>query len=547
MANVLKSPMSETYWPQDVNRNFGGYILDHLRRSSNSKLINATKHEEWTYAEVADKAVGVHAALSNLGLGEGDRICAMVTPRLELLPLFVGAACANVAFVYKEPGYTVDFLVDHLESFDLAAISCDSENTETALALQGRLPTVKHVIVMDTSASKPEKFTGNVLSWNELLDLGSQACRLEQPLVKYIEKQFCYIPSTSGTTGKPKTVIRSHESLVAGVRAMSHPSHMGLTEKDVLLAVSPLAHAYGLIAGVCKAIVQGASAAFLETQNMDGILQALEYHKVSALNTAPHMLMYLLDHPKREQFDLSHLRHVTSAGDYISETVSTRLFKELKLKSFIQMYGQNETGIISAGLYDAPPKFTSVGRLALGIEAMVVDTVTGQPFGAGHVGEIVVRGPGLALGYWGRVDESFLDSEGWHKTGDLGYFDAEEWLYVVQRMNDFYFYRGWKVIPGEIEAVLLKHPEVQECGVVGIPDAEAPGQLSHAAVILKPGATISDPNNFVEFVKENAPEKNRLVGGVSIVDKLPRTKLGKLLRPQLLQQILEKLHGTESK
>ncbi|XP_077561722.1 uncharacterized protein LOC144178067 isoform X2 [Haemaphysalis longicornis] len=456
MANVLKSPMSETYWPQDVNRNFGGYILDHLRRSSNSKLINATKHEEWTYAEVADKAVGVHAALSNLGLGEGDRICAMVTPRLELLPLFVGAACANVAFVYKEPGYTVDFLVDHLESFDLAAISCDSENTETALALQGRLPTVKHVIVMDTSASKPEKFTGNVLSWNELLDLGSQACRLEQPLVKYIEKQFCYIPSTSGTTGKPKTVIRSHESLVAGVRAMSHPSHMGLTEKDVLLAVSPLAHAYGLIAGVCKAIVQGASAAFLETQNMDGILQALEYHKV-------------------------------------------------------------------------------------------VDTVTGQPFGAGHVGEIVVRGPGLALGYWGRVDESFLDSEGWHKTGDLGYFDAEEWLYVVQRMNDFYFYRGWKVIPGEIEAVLLKHPEVQECGVVGIPDAEAPGQLSHAAVILKPGATISDPNNFVEFVKENAPEKNRLVGGVSIVDKLPRTKLGKLLRPQLLQQILEKLHGTESK
>ncbi|KAH9379931.1 hypothetical protein HPB48_015928 [Haemaphysalis longicornis] len=86
-------------------------------------------------------------------------------------------------------------------------------------------------------------------------------------------------------------------------------------------------------------------------------------------------------------------------------------------------------------------------------------------------------------------------------SGDLGYYDAEEWLYVVQRMNDFFFCCGNKVTPGEIEAVLLKCPEVQECGVVGIPDAEAPGHFSHAAVILKPGATISGPELFRAICK----------------------------------------------
>ncbi|XP_077564189.1 uncharacterized protein LOC144179637 isoform X6 [Haemaphysalis longicornis] len=403
MARILKSPLSKIDGQQDISRNFGGYILEYLRRSSKSRWINAAKHKCWTYAEVADKAVAVHAALTSLGLGGGDRLCVMVAPRLEILPLFVGAACANVAFVYEEPGYPVDVLVDRLESLHLAAVCCDYDGVATALELKGRLETVK----------------------------------------------------------------------------------------------------------------------------------------VSALSTVPYVARGLLEHPNLKKFDLSHLRYITSSGDYMSESVACRLFQDLNLQGFIQLYGQTEFCFISAGIYDAPPKFTSVGRLGLGVEAKVVDTATGEPVGPGELGEIVLRGLGLALGYWGRLDQTLTDSEGWYKTGDVGYYDEEEWLYVVQRCRDFFSYRGRKVAPTEIEAVLLKCPQVLDCGVVGIPDADAGGHVPHAAVVPKPGNEIAGIEYFQRYVNENVPRKYNLEGGVSIVEKIPRNKFGKLLRPQLLQQILE--------
>lgn len=539
MARILKSPLSKIDGQQDISRNFGGYILEYLRRSSKSRWINATKHKCWTYAEVADKAVAVHAALTSLGLGGGDRLCVMVAPRLEILPLFVGAACANVAFVYEEPGYPVDILVDRLESLHLAAVCCDYDGVATALELKGRLQTVKHVISMDALEDKTETSSEEYVSWSQLLSTGNQARRWKQPSVEYMKKQFCYMASTSGTTGEPKIVVHSHETLMCHIQAVSHPSHMGLKEEDVLLTPSSIGHVYALIDTTCRAVVQGASAAFLETPNIDGVLEALQHHKVSALSTVPYVARGLLEHPNLKKFDLSHLRYITSSGDYMSESVACRLFQDLNLQGFIQLYGQTEFCFISAGIYDAPPKFTSVGRLGLGVEAKVVDTATGEPVGPGELGEIVLRGLGLALGYWGRLDQTLTDSEGWYKTGDVGYYDEEEWLYVVQRCRDFFSYRGRKVAPTEIEAVLLKCPQVLDCGVVGIPDADAGGHVPHAAVVPKPGNEIAGIEYFQRYVNENVPRKYNLEGGVSIVEKIPRNKFGKLLRPQLLQQILE--------
>lgn len=371
MAKVLKSPLSDTDGPRDIYKNFGGYILEHLRRSPKSRWINATKHEGWTYAEVADKAVAVHAALSRLGLGGGGRLCVMVAPRLEMLPLLVGTACANVAFVYEEPGYKVDILVDRLESLNLAAICCDAEGIPTALELQARLRTVKHVIAMDPLEKKTETCSKSVLSWGQLLNMGNEARTLEEPFVEYIMEQFCYMVSTSGTTGEPKIVVHCHESFMANIQAVSHRCHMGLKNEDVLLTSSSLGHVYAIIDSTCKAIVQGASAAFLETFNIDGLLEALEYHKVFALQTVAYVVKRLLEYPKREKFDLSNLRYITSSGDFISEIISSKIFQDLNLQGFIQLYGQTEFCFISAGLYDAPPKFTSVGRLGLGVEAKV--------------------------------------------------------------------------------------------------------------------------------------------------------------------------------
>ncbi|KAH9367892.1 hypothetical protein HPB48_000926 [Haemaphysalis longicornis] len=176
---------------------------------------------------------------------------------------------------------------------------------------------------------------------------------------------------TSGTTGQRKMAVHCHESLVANVQAISHPRHIGLTDKDVLLCTAMLGHSYALFGCVCKAIVQGASCVFLETTDTAGLLEALEKHKVSMLSTVPYVARGLLDHPERMKHDLGCLKYFMTSGSCITEDIGRRLFQELKLSNFIQQYGQTEALFVAAGLKDAPPRYGSSGRLGTGVEAMV--------------------------------------------------------------------------------------------------------------------------------------------------------------------------------
>ncbi|XP_077524732.1 uncharacterized protein LOC144136348 [Amblyomma americanum] len=539
MATVLKSPFSKNQGALDVHRNFGGYLLDHLRRHHNSRWINATTHEERTYGEVADQVAAVHAALHRLGIGAGDLICILVASRAELLPMLLGAACANVGCAYEDPGYSVDVLVEWMKSFEFAAICCQPDRTDEALELRAKLPTVKHIIALGEPASRTPGIRGTIVSWSQLMKIGSEAHCSGAPSVEYQKNRICYTNSTSGTTGKPKIVVHNHDSLVASVSANSHPQHMGLTTEDVMLCTSSLGHVYALFDCVSKAIVQGASTAFLERSNIEVLLEAMQKHKVTALSTVPYVAQCLLDHPQRSSYNLGHLRYVTTATNYISESVAKRLFQELRLKSYIQLYGQTEIVFIAGGLRDGPPRFTSIGRLGMGLEAMVVDTETREPLGPRQQGELVLRGPGLMRGYWGRLIESVTDAGGWYRTGDECYFDEEGWLYLVQRMSEFIFYRSTKIPPAYIEAALVQCPAVKDCAVVGLPHPED-GQLPHAVIVPKPEGRHLGPEHYLRFVEESVPKELRLQGGVTLVDEIPRNKLGKLVRRDLLEWVLER-------
>ncbi|XP_077546647.1 uncharacterized protein LOC144159190 isoform X2 [Haemaphysalis longicornis] len=535
---VLKSPMKESDCTFSIQQNFGGFILDHLHRHRNSKLINGTIHQENTYGHLAEQAVSVHAALGNLGLCAGSKIWVLVSNRTELVPLIVGAACANVAFAYEYPGYAADILNDWKTDFNFDALFCEYGDAE-AFNLPPSLPSVKHVIVLGASADKTERISDGACTWEEFLRIGEESRVKVEPRIEYIEGQFCYAHLTSGTTGKPKMVIHCHESLVANVQASSHPRHMGLNDRDFLLYTGILGHVYGLFDCVCKGIVQGASTVFLESPNTNDLLKALEKQKVSALATVPYEAQRLLDHPQRTKHDLSNLQYLITATNYISEDLARRLFNDLKLKSYAQLYGQTEFIFVTGGLHDAPPRYGSIGRLGMGVEAMVVDDETGEPLGPGQPGELLIRGPGLMRGYWGRLDEPVTDANGWYRTGDECYYDEEEWLYLVQRLTEFIHFGNTKIAPSKIEAVLLNCPEVQDCALVGLPSPEV-GELPHAVVVPKPGYEHLGPEHFQRFVNAKVPMFLKLEGGVTIVTEIPRNRLGKLQRRELRKWVIER-------
>ncbi|XP_049517956.1 uncharacterized protein LOC119442243 isoform X2 [Dermacentor silvarum] len=536
MASPLKSVIDPKEHLFDLRRNFGEYMLQHLRRHASSKWINGTGDEAVTYGEVAEQVEAVRAALWRLGIQAGDRILLLSGRRLQMLPAFLGAASANVASMYMNPGYGVDILADAMRPLSLVALFCEPCWVQEAFKLQRELPSVKTIIVLDELVDKPDGASSCVITWSELLKKGRILNGTPCPSIEYREEQICYMTSTSGTTGKAKVVVHYHESLLATVQANSHPAHMNLSTDDVALCTTSLGHVYALFDVVCKAIVQGASAAFVESA--DDVLEALHAHKVTALSTTPYTARCILENDKRKNYDLSSLKYVTSATSCINEEVAKALFQELSIKSFIQLYGQSEIPFVTAGLYNAPCRFKSIGRLGMGVEAMVRDVETGKPIGPWEQGELVVRSPGLMRGYWGMLHESVTDSEGWYRTGDLCYYDDEGWLYLVQRLSDFFCCRGTKVSPVLVETVLQKCLEVDDCAVVGLPHYEA-GHVAHAVIVRNPEARTLGVEYFTRFVEANAPKSFNLEGGVTFVDKIPRNELGKLVRRELIQWVLK--------
>ncbi|KAL1471461.1 hypothetical protein MTO96_023613 [Rhipicephalus appendiculatus] len=526
MSSPLKSCIDATDPAFDTRRNFGEYMVQHLRRHAGSKLINGTSHEVITYGDVAEQVDAVRTALWRLGLSAGDKILLLSTNRMQLLPMFLGAACANVACVSESPGFSVDVVADAMQTLSLVSVCCEPDRVEEALELQRRLPSIKYIIVLDEPKDKIDGATECVITWNELLKKGRAANGTVSLPIEYREDTICYMTSTSGTTGRPKLVVHCHENLMALIHSNSHPMHMGLGPQDVSLCTTSLGHVYALYDGVCKAIAQGASAAFMETADTSAIIEAIHKHRVTALTTTPYTVRCLLDNDRRHSYDLECLQYVTTATTSIAEDVVNALLKEFNLKTFIQ-----------PGLYNAPSNCKSIGCLALGVEAMVRDTETRQPLGPWQRGELVLRSPSLMRGYWGRLHEPITDEEGWYRTGDQCYYDNDGWLYLIARLSDFYCCRGSKFWPSEVEAVLLKCPEIHDCAVVGIPHPEA-GEVAHALVVPEPDAKTLSAEHVTQFVEANAPKGCHLEGGVTFVDRIPRNSLGKLVRRQLVQWIL---------
>ncbi|XP_042145951.1 4-coumarate--CoA ligase 3 [Ixodes scapularis] len=526
-SHILLSPF--TRHPAVTDQNFGAFMVAKLEAHPKSRFVNGSSHASWSYAQVAGQARAVCRGLRRLGLGRGCTAYLLSNSRAELVPALFGAACANVAVAYEQPDYGVDVLVDMMEPLRPDAVLCEHSALNKVLQVQERLSCVKHVVLLGAGEAGDK-----ALSWSQLLEPGDGADHWPP---EYVAGLPCYLPQTSGTTGKPKAVVHTHDSLLASVQAAGHPDQLSLGEEDVLVCTSVLGHVYACFDCVCKGIVQGASTVFLEYKaSIEALLEALQKHRATALCTVPFVAQQLLAYPHLDRYDLSSLRHLTTATSYISPDISKGLFEKLNLTSFAQLYGQSEIIFVSAGIYGQPPNFTSMGRLGAGIEGMIRDVNTGKALGPGERGELLLRGRGLMRGYWQRLDEPVTDADGWYRTGDLCYSDEDGWLYMVQRISEMIQFREHKVPPADVEYMLLRCPEVADCAVVGLPDPEAT-QLLHAVIVPKKPV---GEEHFVNFMKENALSCLHLEGGVTLTDAIPRNKLGKLVRRQLVEWVLQR-------
>ncbi|MBP2476001.1 long-chain acyl-CoA synthetase [Crossiella equi] len=337
---------------------------------------------------------------------------------------------------------------------------------------------------------------------------------------------------TSGTSGVPNGVMLSHRALVSNARQCARLRPAPVTAADRVLLAIPLFHAYGLGPGLLQTAAAGATGVLLERFDAENALATIERFRVTTFVGVPPMYTALLAlPPERLREGLATLRLLTSGAAPLDGEV-LRKVKEATGLDVFEGYGLTETGpVLTSTLVTGKPKPGSVGRPLPEVELRLVDS-DGTPLeeeDEGGAGLVSVRGPNLFSGYW-PDGEKGPDAEGWFRTGDVGYLDADGDLHLVDRANDLIIVNGFNVYPHEVEHVLAELPEVFEAAAVGVPD-QTTGEAVKVVLVLRPGAELSEAEVVAHCAGRLA--KFKVPTRVEFAETLPHTVTGKLFRRSL--------------
>jgi acyl-CoA synthetase (AMP-forming)/AMP-acid ligase II len=344
---------------------------------------------------------------------------------------------------------------------------------------------------------------------------------------------------TSGTTGKPKGAVMTHGSILSSRDASGREGEMRTWQEpvpgDVTLLAMPCFHISGTGTGI-GTMVAGTNSIVLPEYDPTQALDLIERYPISKIFLVPAAIQILLNHPRVAEVDFSRLKYVTYGASPIPLELMREAMRVMGC-GFVQMYGMTETsGTIVAldpedHVPEGSPKMRSVGKPLPGVEVKIIDEA-GHPVPAGTVGEIATRSSKNMRGYWNNAQAtaSTIDTEGWLRTGDAGYFDADGYLYIHDRVKDMIISGGENVYPAEVENALYSHPKVADVAVIGVPDAKW-GEAVKACVVVKPGEDLSEAELIAHARQHIAGYK--CPKSVDFITALPRNPSGKILRREL--------------
>jgi acyl-CoA synthetase (AMP-forming)/AMP-acid ligase II len=344
----------------------------------------------------------------------------------------------------------------------------------------------------------------------------------------------CYDPEailaliyTSGTTGRPKGVMLTHSNILSNVNNFNY--WMRYQEGGVYLHAAPIFHIADFPA-MFAAPAFGACQVTLPRFMPPTFLEAVEKERVNYTVLVPTMINLLAQYAETKTHDLSSLEVLAYGGSPMAPELIPRTRELLSNVRLVQIYGLSETGFLT-GLQDqehTDERLTSCGRPCPGIDVQVTDEL-GKQLEVGQRGELVARGANIMRGYWNdREDTAAAFRNGFFRTGDIGYQDADGYFYVLDRLKDMIVTGGENVYCGEVEAVIFRHPAVREVAVFGIPDPQW-GELVAARVVLKPGMHLTEEALILHCRQSLANYKVPRYMEFSDTD-LPKNGSGKVLK-----------------
>jgi len=494
-------------------------LLDLLQRST-EKFVTRTAlisgDRSLTYGELWEVVRRLGVGFRRLGVEPGERVGLMLPNVPEFVQVYFGILAAQGTVVPLNVLYKGEEVRYILEDAAIRRIISGRMFLPVIQAARERLTHPLQVVLVDGDGDGDSWIT----SAHDLLrETGETAAPAPH------EVAVCLY--TSGTTGRPKGALLSHENLLSNMSAFRQIAPCD--QRDVFLCVLPLFHSYGATVLMLFPLDIGAAIVLEPRFIPDQTMRVMAERGVTVFAAVPSMYALWAQLPPLS-VDLSRVRFAISGGAPLPlETL--RRFEERYGILIYEGYGLTEAApVLTENPLLGPRKVGSVGKPLPGIELKVLDE-EGREVLDGAVGEIIARGSNIMLGYLNRPDATAeVLKDGWLRTGDLGRRDDDGYFYIVDRKKDLIIVGGLNVYPREVEEVLAAHPAVAEAVVIGVPDATR-GEAPKAYVVLRAGASCAR-QELLRFARERlAPFK--IPRDLEFCETLPRTISGKILRQQL--------------
>jgi long-chain acyl-CoA synthetase len=497
-----------------------------------------------SYRELRDATDRLACALARLGVKKGERVALYLLNSPQFIIAYFAALKCGATVTPISPVYTSHEVRYQLEDSGARVVICQDilyEKVEKAgVALD-------HVIVTSVGEYLPalkrmfsKKFdvpaAGNVHSLQALLKTHPP----EPPAVAIDPKaDLAALPYTGGTTGNPKGVMLTHYNLIAaniGAQAVFSTIDPG---KEVILAFLPFFHIYGQVVIMLNGLMQGNLLVLFTTPDTEEILAAMERYKATVFYGVPTLYEYLKEHKDTDKADWRRLKLILSGADTLHESTMNGWAKRTGSR-ITEGYGLSETCATSHVNPIDRPKSGSFGCPLPNVQAGVVNPDTLEFAAPGEVGELVLSGPNVMLGYWKRPEESaavFLDRGGvrWLRTGDLVRMDEEGYFHFYDRSKDLIKYKGYSIFAKDVEDVLYGHPQVKSAGVIGVPDP-AVGQRIKAIVVLQGDARGKVSEDEIKAYCRKQLAEYKVPHIVEFRGELPKTDVGKVSRRELREE-----------
>jgi long-chain acyl-CoA synthetase len=529
------SPMLRTeLYADPAGRFVHDIVLESCRKNGGkTALVDTSCDRRFTFSEYGSLVEYLAQGLILAGLTPGEVVAIFLPNSWEFAITYHAVTLAGGIPTLLNPAYREREIRYQLENSGAVFLITDAPLLEN-VNLAG-LPSLRRVFTTRHPHAGCEEFSALLRPLH-----GKTSPRFPQP-AQSSQETIAALPYSSGTTGLPKGVMLSHYNLVANVYQIVGPNAEPLTDTDVMLCFLPLYHIYGLTVALTLCVTVGLTLVLMPRFDMQKLCALLIQERVTMMPLVPPAINAMCQAAEAGLFPKNHsVRWIKSGAAPLPPELARRL---TSLTGIIvnQGYGMTEASPVTHIGFCQPPEMNrpaSIGHPLALTECRVVD-LNGNDVAIGEPGELIMRGPQIMLGYWKEPQATAAAlRDGWYYSGDIARCDADGFFYILDRSKEMIKYKGFPVAPAEVEALLLEHPAVRDCGVVAKPDL-ACGEIPCAFVVLRDGSTPSDAlaKELCGFVADRLAH-HKQPREVHFVEALPRTASGKILRRELRKKIV---------